>query len=202
VKSEIDMLEPLSQDTNFSRWRSTGLAYVRTHHWLPSWRSGLKALILLPLAIPGTRVILSGLSWFDWLKFPGSWLVATIIFILMHLLLPMVIVSVFYYTIRSCWQIKSPISIYQLSWFAFSTIAIILLSFLGTMGMTALVESSSCQLFQSFRLAETCGNYFAAIDLQNLVFNLENYSFSYFQWFGWLTCAAYLYELQGRLLRS
>jgi hypothetical protein len=202
VKSEPDMLKPLFQDINSLLLPNANFAPASTRRWIPSYKSWLKAICLLPLAIPGSRVIISGLSWFDWLRFPGSWLIASAIFILMHLVLPVFIIGIFYYIAQSFRQIKSTTRNYRIFWFSFSTTIIIILSFLGTVGVTALVNIASCQFPQPVKIAETCVNYFAVNDWQSLVLSLETYNFSYYQWLIWLTITAYLYKSEEQLLNS
>lgn len=189
------MLKPLFQDINSLLLSNASFLPAATRRWLPRYKSWLKAICLLPLAIPGSRVIISGLSWFDWLSFPGSWLIAAAIFILMHLVLPVFIIGIFYCVARSFWQIKSPAHSYQILWFSFSTMAIIILSFLGTVIITDLLKVASCHFLQVATVAETCVSYFAVSDWKSLVLSLETYNFSYYQWPIWLIISAYLYKL-------
>ncbi len=193
------MLKPLFRQITPPSVPNTDIMAVLTPHWFPSRRSWLKALFLLPLAIPGIRMILSGLSWFEWLQFPGSWLVATVIFIAIHLLLPVFILGIFYRAAQSFWQVKKPASSRRIRWFACSTIAIIILSFLGTVSITSLIEMVSCQLNPMAKFTTTCGNYFIQPNLKNWLLNQDTYDFTYYHWPVWLTITAFLYQLREKI---
>jgi hypothetical protein len=145
------MLKPLFRQIHPPSVSNKDIMAALTPHWFPSRRSWLQALCLLPLAIPGIRMILSGLSWFEWLRFPGGWLVASVVFILIHLILPVIILGIAYRAAQSFWQVRNPASSRRIRWFACSTVAIIVLSFLGTASVTTLLEIVSWlrQLFPS-----------------------------------------------------
>ncbi len=170
-----------------------------TSQWLPGRRSWLQALFLLPLAIPSMRLILSGLSWFEWLKFPGGWLVASVIFILVHLILPVIIMGVAYRAAQSFWKVRNPASSRRIRWFACSTVAIIILSVLGTASVTTLLEIVSCQLLPAAKLTTTCSNYFPQMSLHNWLLNYETYDFGYYHWPVWLTITAFLYQWREKI---
>ena len=168
-----------------------------TPRWLPSRRSWLQALFLLPLAIPGIRLILSGLSWFEWLRFPGSWLVASTVFILIHLILPVIILGIAYRAVQLLWRVQNPASSRRIRWFACSTVAIIILSFLGTVGVTTLLEIVSCQLLPTAKFT-ACSNHFP-FTLQNWLLNYEAYDFNYYHWPVWLIITTFLYQWRGKI---
>jgi hypothetical protein len=167
-------------------------------NWLPTSTSWIRALCLLPLAMPGIRVVVSGLAWFTWLNFPFSWLVATTMFTIMHLVIPVLMLAGLYHLSRSLWP-NTPKSIYRNIWFAVSTMAIILLSFTGTVGVAALAEVSVCRVPQLSILVGGCSNHFVQTGWQDLVNSIDTYNFRYYTWMLWLIMAAYLYQIEAIL---
>jgi hypothetical protein len=163
--------------------------------WLPTSSSWIRALCLLPLALPGVRVVVSGLAWFNWLNFPFSWLLATTMFTVMHLAIPMLMLAGLYHLTRSLWP-QSPRSVGRTAWFAISTMVIILLSFAGTVGVAALAEISVCRVPQLSMLVGGCSNHFVRSGWQDLVASIDTYNFRYYTWMLWLVITAYLYQLE------
>jgi hypothetical protein len=193
------MLKPLFRQINPLSVFHKDIMAALTPHWLPSRRFWLQALFLIPLAIPGIRLILSGLSWFEWLRFPGGWLVASVVFILIHLILPVIILGITYRAAQSFWRVRNPASSRRIRWLASSTIAIIILSFLGTASVTTLLEIVSCQLFPAAKFTSSCGNYLPQMSIQNWLLNYETYDFSYYHWPVWLTITAFLCQGQEKM---
>ena len=191
------MLKPLFRQINSPSVSHKDIKAALTPHWLPSRRAGLQALLLMPLAIPGIRLILSGLSWFEWLKFPGGWLVASVVFILIHLILPVIILGIAYRAAQALWRVQNPASSRRVRWFACSTVAIIILSFLGTVSVTTLLEIASCQLLPAAKLT-ACSNNFP-VTFQNWLLNYEAYDFSYYHWSVWLIITTFLYQWRGKI---
>jgi hypothetical protein len=164
----------------------------------PRPASWLKALCLLPLAMPGVKVVLSGFSWYDWLNFPFGWIPATVIMLLMHVVLPLLIVAGIYWGVRSMWSTRSTVS--QVAWFAASTVAVIVLSFGITVGIAALAELTICRLPVAISLlGGSCSNHFVNSDLGDLVSSMETYNFRYYTWIVWFVCMAYCYHLEAFL---
>ncbi len=188
------MLRPLLRYKDHVALPNIDILAALQRQRLPSRRSWVQALCLAPLAVPGMRMILAGLSWFEWLKFPGSWLVAALIFVLVHLLLPIGVIGTCYYLARSFWRAKTPVSHRQIWRFAYSTVVIMILSFLGTVSVTTLLEMFSCQLFPALKLTDTCVNYLVQTDFQDWLLNIETYKFAYYHWLVWLVLTAYLYQ--------
>jgi hypothetical protein len=156
----------------------------------------VKALCLLPLAIPGVRVVMSGLSWFTWLNFPLSGFVATMMFIIMHVVMPILILALLYQVLRSLWPSETPRSSSQVWWFAISTFSIVVLSFLGTLGIAALTELSLCQIPP---LTSFCSSRFVNTELTDIAANLDTYNFQFYNWIVWTIVTAYLYQLEHYL---
>jgi hypothetical protein len=193
------MLKPLFRQMSPASVSHKDIMAALTPQWLPGRRSWLQALFLLPLAIPGIRLILSGLSWFEWLRFPGGWLVASIVFILIHLILPVIIIGVAYRFAQSFWRVRNPASSCRIRWLACSTVAIMILSFLGTASATTLLEIVSCQLLPAVKLTTTCSNYFPPTNLQNWLLNYETYDFGYYHWLVWLIITAFLCKWREKI---
>jgi hypothetical protein len=163
--------------------------------WLPTSASWIRAFFLLPLALPGVRVVVSGLAWFNWLNFPSGWLVAATMFTVMHLVVPVLILAGFYHLSRSLWP-HTPRSTYRTVWFAVSTMSIILLSFAGTIGVAALAELSVCRVPQLSMLVGGCSNHFIQTGFKNIAASIDTYNFRYYTWALWLVITAYLYQLE------
>jgi hypothetical protein len=193
------MLKPLFRQINLLSVSNKDIMAAQTVDWLPSRRSWLQALFLIPLAIPGIRLILSGLSWFEWLRFPGGWLVASVVFILIHLILPVIILGIAYRAAQSFWRVRNPASSSRIRWLASSTVAIIIVAFLGTASVITLLEIFSCQLFPAAKFTSSCSNYFPQMSLQNWLLNYETYDFSYYHWPVWLTITAFLCQWREKM---
>jgi hypothetical protein len=191
------MNSPLLPEIDYPRPRRLSPMKLSTT-WLPTSASWIRALCLLPLAIPGVRVVVSGLAWFNWLNFPFSWLVAITMFTVMHLAIPVLMLAVFYHLSRSLWP-HTPRSTYRTAWFAVSTMAIIILSFVGTIGVAAVAEASVCRVPQLSALVGGCSNHFIQTGWQNLVSSIDTYNFRYYTWVVWLVITAYLYQLENNL---
>jgi hypothetical protein len=156
----------------------------------------LKALCLLPLAMPIVRVVLSGFSWFGWLNFPFSWLAATGIVTMLHILLPMAIIAGLYWGVRSIWSAKTTLS--QALWFTCSTMLIAVLSFCGTIAIAAIAESTICRMpTATILVGGSCSNHFANTDLADLVSSMETYNLRYYTWGLWLMLIAYCYQAEA-----
>lgn len=155
----------------------------------------LKALCLLPLAMPIVRVVLSGFSWFSWLNFPFSWLAATGIVTMLHILLPMAIVAGIYWGVRSMWSAKTTFS--QALWFAGSTMLIAVVSFCGTVAIAAVAESTICRMpTATILVGGSCSNHFANADLTEVISSMETYNLRYYTWMLWLMLIAYCYQAE------
>jgi hypothetical protein len=163
---------------------------------IPTKTSWIRALCLLPLVLPGMRVVSSGLSWFNWLNFPLGWLLATVMFMTMHVAIPFLILAGLYQLVISGWQ-RSSRSISRTTWFALSTMAIILLSFAGTATITNVFEGSICQIVQFFSAANVCVGRFAPTGIQDLAANIDAYNFQFYTWALWITITAYLYHVES-----
>jgi hypothetical protein len=164
----------------------------------PRPASWLKALCLLPLAMPGVKVVLSGFSWYGWLNFPFSWIPATAIMLVMHVVLPLLILAGIYWGVRSMWSTRSTMS--QVAWFSGSTLAVIVLSFGMTIGIAALAELTVCRLPAAVTLiGGSCSNHFVNSDLGDLISSMETYNFRYYNWIVWFVCMAYCYHLEAVL---
>lgn len=165
---------------------------------IPTRTSWIRALCLLPLVLPGMRVVSSGLSWFNWLNFPFAWLLASVMFMTMHVAIPFLILAGLYQLVISKWQ-RSSRSISRTTWFALATMAIILLSFAGTVTITNLFEGSICQVVQFFSANNVCMGRFAPTGIHDLAANIDAYNFQFYTWALWLTLTAYLYQLEDKL---
>jgi hypothetical protein len=170
---------------------------------LPGPISWLRALCLLPLAMPGVKVVLSGFalfSWLQWLGSPTSWLVATVLFLFLHILIPVMVAAGFYHVVRSIWPGETPRSWSRNLWFAGSTVSIIVLSFLGTIGVAALAELSICQVPQAVAVVGgSCSNHFISKDIADIFASMETYNFRYYNWLVWMVITAFLYKFETRL---
>lgn len=166
--------------------------------WLPTKTAWIRALCLLPLVLPGMRVVASGLSWFTWMSFPFSWLLAAVMFMTMHVAIPVLILAGLYQLVMS-WRRSSNRSAYRTAWFAISTIVIIFLSFAGTVSITTIIENSICQIVQSFTSSNVCMGHFAPTGIQDLAASIDAYNFQFYTWALWLTITAYLYQLENIL---
>jgi hypothetical protein len=170
---------------------------------LPGPISWFRALCLMPLAMPGVKVVLSGLtlySWLQWLGFPIGWLLATILFLFLHVLIPIVVAACFYHIVKLVWPGETPNSWARNFWFACSTIAIILLSFFATVAVSAVFELSVCQIPQVVAVVGArCNNHFMNKDLFDVIASMETYNFRYYNWMVWLVITAFLYRFESRL---
>jgi hypothetical protein len=165
-------------------------------HLFPKPAFWFKALCLLPLAMPIVRVVLSGFAWFGWLNFPFSWLAATGLVSVLHVLLPMAIIAGIYWGVRSMWSAKTTLS--QALWFACSTMAIAVSSFLGTLMIAALAESTICRLpTATILVGGSCSNHFLNIDATGIISSMETYNFHYYTWLLWLMLMAYCYQAEA-----
>jgi hypothetical protein len=170
----------------------------RLGHFLPGPIAWFRALCLLPLAIPGVRVVLSGFAWYGWLQWmasPFDWLAATVMILIFHVAIPILVAAGFYHVVRTIWPGETSRSVYRTFWFAASTIVIIVLSFLGTVGIAALAEASICQVPQAAALVGgSCSNHFLHKDWDDVFSSMETYNFRYYNWLVWLPIAACLYR--------
>jgi hypothetical protein len=165
-------------------------------HLFPKTAFWLKALCLIPLAMPIVRVVLSGFSWFGWLNFPFSWLAATGIIVMLHILLPMAIVAGIYWGVRSIWSAKTTFS--QALWFACSTMLVAVVSFCGTVAIAALAESTICRMpTATILVGGSCSNHFANTDLTDVISSMETYDLRYYTWMLWLMLIAYCYQAEA-----
>jgi hypothetical protein len=190
------MNSPVLPEIDSSQPRFRRPAIKLPANLIPTKTSWIRALCLLPLVLPGMRVVSSGLSWFNWLNFPMGWLLAAVMFMTMHVAIPFLILAGLYQLVISRWQ-RSSRSISRTTWFAFSTIAIILLSFAGTATITNVFEGSICQIVQSFSAANVCMGRFAPTGIQDLAANIDAYNFQLYTWALWITITAYLYQLEN-----
>jgi hypothetical protein len=155
-----------------------------------------KALCLLTLAMPIVRVVLSGFAWFGWLNFPFSWLAATGIVSVLHVLFPMAIIAGIYWGVRSMWSARTTAP--QALWFACSTMAIAVGSFLTTLLIAALAESTICRLpTATILVGGSCSNHFLSTDATDIISSMETYNFRYYTWFLWLMLMAYCYQAEA-----
>jgi hypothetical protein len=167
-------------------------------HLFPRPVFWLKALCLLPLAMPVVRMVLSGFSWFGWLSFPFSWLAATAIFAVFHVLLPIALIAGIYWGVRSMWSAKSSVS--QILWFTCSTMAIVMLSFGATLAISAAAESTICRFpTATILMGASCTNHFSNTDVADVITSQETYNFRYYTWFLWWMLIAYMYQLEAYL---
>jgi hypothetical protein len=167
-------------------------------HLFPSPIFWLKALFLLPLAMPLVRVFVSGFSWLSWLSFPFSWLAAAAIIGVFHVLLPIAILAGVYWGVRSMWSAKSSIS--QMLWFACSTMAIVILSFCGTLVLSAAAELTICHFpTATILVGGSCSNHFLNTDVADLLTSMETYNFRFYTWILWWMLIAYMYQLEAYL---
>lgn len=170
---------------------------------LPGPISWFRALCLLPLVIPGVKVVLSGLSLFSWLQWLGSpldWLLATILFLFLHILIPVVVAACFYHIVKLIWPGEAPNSWAKNFWFSGSTIAIMLLSFFGTVAVAAVFELSVCQIPQVVAVVGgICSNHFVNKDLSEVIASTETYNFNFYNWMVWIVITAFLYRFETRL---
>jgi hypothetical protein len=156
----------------------------------------LKALCLLPLAMPVVRVVLSGFSWYGWLSFPFGWVAATAIIAVFHVMLPIAIISGIYWGVRSMWSARTSLS--QALWFSGSTMVIALLSFCLTLAIAAAAEVSICRLpTATILVGGSCSNHFLTTDISDLLGSMETYNFRYYTWFLWLMLIAYCYQVEA-----
>jgi hypothetical protein len=192
------MNSPVLPEIDSSQLRFRRPAIKLPANLIPTKTSWIRALCLLPLVLPGMRVVSSGLSWFNWLNFPFGWLLAAVMFMTMHVAIPFLILAGLYQLVISRWQ-RSSRSSSQTIWFALSTMAIILLSFAGTATITTVFESSICQIVQFFSASNVCIGRFASTGIQNLAAGIDTYNFQLYTWVLWLTITAYLYQLESNL---
>jgi hypothetical protein len=184
------------------------------HFWdprvIPSLRSLLpgpiacfRALCLLPLALPGVRVVLSGLAWFEWLQGivpPLSWLLAIVLIGVFHIAIPLLVAAGFYQVVRTLWPSETPHSLRHNFWFAGSTIAILVTAFLGTVGGSFLAENSICQWPQVTALVGgSCSNHFINSSPQEWLSSMETYNFRWYNWLVWWAIAAVCYQQEKSL---
>jgi hypothetical protein len=184
------------------------------HFWgaRPNFRSLIpgpiacfRALCLLPLALPGVRVVLSGLAWFEWLQgivFPVSWILAMGLIGVFHVAIPLLVAAGFYQVVRTLWPSETPHSRRHNFWFAGSTIAILLIAFLGTVGVSFLAENSICRLpLTAALVGGSCSNHFIDSNPQEWLSSMETYSFRWYNWLVWWSIAAVCYQ-QEKALRQ
>jgi hypothetical protein len=176
------------------------LSICRLGHLVPGPISWFRALCLLPLAIPGVRVVLSGFAWYGWLQWlasPFDWLAATAMILTFHVAIPILIAAGFYHVVRIIWPGETSRSIYRTFWFAASTVAILVLAFAGTVGVAALAEASICRVPQAAALVGgSCSNHFLGKDWEDIFSSMETYNFRYYNWLVWLAITAFLYRLE------
>jgi hypothetical protein len=170
---------------------------------LPGPIAWFRALCLLPLAMPGVKVVLSGFAlfgWLEWLGFPLGLLAASILFLVLHILIPILVAAGFYHVVRTIWPAETTGSWSRNLWFASSTIGIIVLSFVGTVGVAALAEMSVCQVPQAVVIVGgSCSNHFLNKDISEILGSMETYNFRYYNWLVWIVITAFLYRFETRL---
>lgn len=186
--------------------------------WFPYPISWFRALILIPIAFPGSRLIVFGFGLFILTTISNS-PKALIFFVVLGVLLPTVILSYPYHVFWFVWKKKQPSNRWpkwlpnrSSLWEGFYATVVIGISFLSILAIFAGLWFVSCKL--SHETAEqvsrctgggvgrTAGGIFSSTD--NLIkdngrgaINLDPDNFTVRPWVViWLIIAAYLYQVE------
>ncbi|QLE57657.1 hypothetical protein [Nostoc sp. TCL26-01] len=179
---------------------------LRKWHW-PAWfpypSSWFRALILLPIALPGTHLIVFGLTGLM-ISISQNRPVMLIFSILFGLLIPTISLAFIYHFIWFIWHDHhSHNNLYKLVpgfmslWAGLYTTFVMAASFMLIVGMFSELAFLDCQLYEKVKYVTVCNGRLTERAIKLILSSIEGKNFFNKPWFiMWIFSAAYLYQLE------
>ncbi|MBN3907400.1 MAG: hypothetical protein HWQ35_12795 [Nostoc sp. NMS1] len=177
--------------------------------WFPYPSSWLRAIILVPIAFPGTRLIVFGLAGV-FISVLGNSPIIFIFSILFGLLIPTAFLAFVYHIFWFIWQKpkssnKLPKWIPTLNslWAGFYGTVVMGLSFMLILTIFSEVAFSSCNLYNKIpEYFNGCTGHLTGRATNGVFYSIENNDFLSQRWFMiWMFTAAYLYQLEHLVIK-
>ncbi len=193
----------MTSDNIFTRIRKY-FNQFNWYFWFPYPISWVRTILLIPVALPGTRLILIGFGG-STISLMANSLELLIFFLIFGLILPIVILSFLYHFIWFIWQkenkkrklpswLPSRKSLWE-GFYATVTIGIsfslIFIIFLG-------LSLVSCKLsYQSEEMIGRCSGRFLGSAFGSILRQIESNTFQEKPWFFiWFTISLYIYQVE------
>ncbi|MEH2005705.1 hypothetical protein [Nostoc sp.] len=177
--------------------------------WFPYPSSWLRAIILVPIAFPGTRLIVFGLVGL-FISVLGNSLILLIFSVLFGLLIPTIFLAFIYHIFWFIWQKpksanKLPKWIPTLNslWAGFYSTIVMGLSFMLILTIFSELAFSSCNFYYEMpEYLNSCTGHLTGRATNGIFYSIENNDFLSQRWFMiWMFTAAYLYQLEHLVIK-
>ncbi|MEH2421438.1 MAG: hypothetical protein V7K48_11085 [Nostoc sp.] len=177
--------------------------------WFPYPIFWLRAIILVPIAFPGTRLIVFGLAGV-FISVLGNSPILLIFSVLFGLLIPTIFLAFFYHIFWFNWQKpkssnKLPKWIPTLNslWADFYGTVVMGLSFMLILTIFSELAFSSCNLYNKIpEYFDGCTGHLTGRATNGIFDSIENNDFLSQRWFIiWMFTAAYLYQLEHLVIK-
>ncbi|QFS48859.1 hypothetical protein GXM_06353 [Nostoc sphaeroides CCNUC1] len=177
--------------------------------WFPYPSSWFRAIILVPIAFPGTRLIVFGLAGV-FISLLGNSPILLIFSVLFGLLIPTIFLGFIYHIFWFIWQKpklsnKLPKWIPTLNslWAGFYGTVVMGLSFMLILTIFSELAFSSCNLYNKIpEYFNGCTGHLTGRATNGIFYSIENNDFLSQRWFMiWMFTAAYLYQLEHLLIK-
>ncbi len=177
--------------------------------WFPYPSSWFRAIILVPIAFPGTRLIVFGLTGV-FISVIGNSPILLIFSLLFGLLIPTILLAFVYHIFWFIWQKpkssnKLPKWIPTLNsvWAGFYGTVVMGLSFMLILTIFSELAFSSCNLYSKIPgYLGSCTVNLTGRTTNGIFYSIENNDFLNQGWFMiWMITAAYLYQLEHLLIK-
>ncbi|WP_334967568.1 hypothetical protein [Nostoc sp.] len=177
--------------------------------WFPYLSSWFKAIILVPIAFPGTRLIVFGLAGV-FISVLGNSPILLIFSVLFGLLIPTTFLAFIYHIFWFIWQKpklsnKLPKWIPTLNslWAGFYGTIVMGLSFMLILTIFSELAFSSCNLYNKIpEYFDGCTGNLTGRATNGIFYSIENNDFLSQRWFMiWMFTAAYLYQLEYLVIK-
>ncbi|MHC5757901.1 hypothetical protein [Nostoc sp.] len=177
--------------------------------WFPYPSSWFRAIILVPIAFPGTRLIVFGLAGV-FISVLGNSPILLIFSVLFGLLIPTTFLAFVYHIFWFIWQKpklsnKLPKWIPSLNslWAGFYGTVVMGLSFMLILTIFSELAFSSCNLYNKIpEYFNGCTGHLTGSATNEIFYNIENNDFLSQRWFMiWMFTAAYLYQLEHLVIK-
>ncbi|MEH2054568.1 hypothetical protein [Nostoc sp.] len=177
--------------------------------WFPYPSSWFRAIILVPIAFPGTRLIVFGLAGV-FISVLGNSPILLIFSVLFGLLIPTIFLAFIYHIFWFIWQKpkssnKLPKWIPTLNslWAGFYGTVVMGLSFILILIIFSELAFSSCNFYYDIpKYLDSCTGHLTGRATNGILYSIENNDFLSQRWFIiWMFTAAYLYQLEHLLIK-
>lgn len=177
--------------------------------WFPYPSSWLRAIILVPIAFPGTRLIVFGLVGV-FISVLGKSPILLVFSVLFGLLIPTIFLAFIYHIFWFIWQKpksanKLPKWIPTLNslWAGFYGTIVMGLSFMLILTMFSELAFSSCNFYYQIpEYLDSCAGHLTGRATNGIFYSIEHNDFLSQRWFMiWMFTAAYLYQLEHLVIK-